>query len=106
MDSDKLARNVSIAVVVVRVLKSSNWGLYIIYAVTGIALYWSFRTAADLVTGKEYIRVLGNKELKGIIIGTTMEKVHRDETDKYNYHVVYPIFVFFFVLNFTFRYMV
>ena len=84
MDSDKLARNVSIAVVAVRVLTSSNWGLYIIYAVTGIALYRSLRASADLVAGKEYIRVWGNKEWKGITIGATMEKVHRDEPDKYN----------------------
>ena len=98
MDSDKLARYVSIGVIAIRVLTNFKWWLFIVYAGLGYGLYWSLRTPADVVTGKEYIRVWMSKEWKGIIIGIRMEKVHRDEPDKYNYFVTFSVIGFFFFL--------
>ena len=97
-DPNKLARNISIAVVAVRILTSSSWGYYFMYAVCGYGIYSVLRTPADVVTGQEYIRVWMNKEWKGIRIGTRMEKVHRDEPDKYNYFVTASVLGFLFFL--------
>ena len=105
-DPNKLARNISIAVVAIRILTSSSWGLYFIYAACGYGMYCVLRTPADMVTGQEYIRVFMNKYWKGIQVGTEMEKVHRDELDKYNYHVTFSVLGFLFIMYMMFKVMV
>ena len=97
-DPDKLARNIFIVLVAIRVLTNFKWWLLIVYAGFGYAFYWSLRTPADVVTGQEYIRVWMNKEWKGFTYGTKMEKVHRDEPDKYYYFATFSVVGFFFFL--------
>ena len=97
-DPNKLARNISIALVAIRFLTNFKWWLIFPYAMFGGAFYWTLRTPLDVVTGQEYIRVWMNKERKGITIGTRMEKVHRDEPDKYNYFVTASVLGFLFFL--------
>ena len=97
-DPDKLARNISIALVAIRVLTNFKWWLIIPYAMFGGGFYWCLRTPLDVVTGQEYIRVWMNKEWKGFTYGTKMEKVHRDEPDKYNYFATFSVVMFFFFL--------
>ena len=105
MDSNKLARKISIAVVAIRILTSSSWVYYFTYAVCGYGIYSVLRTPADVVTGQEYIRVYMNKEWKGFTIGTKIEKVHRDELDKYNYFVTFSVLGFLFILYMMFLVM-
>ena len=97
-DPNKLARNISIALVAIRFLTNFKWWLIFPYAMFGGAFYWTLRAPLDVVTGQEYIRVWMNKEWKGIIIGTRMEKVHREEPDKYNYFVTASALGFLFFL--------
>ena len=97
-DPDKLARNISIALVAIRVLTNFKWWLLIVYAGFGYAFYWTLRTPLDVVTGQEYIRVWMNKEWKGFAYGAKMEKVHRNESDEYNYFVTFHVVGFFFFL--------
>ena len=76
------------------------------YAVCGYGIYSVLRTPADVVTGQEYIRVYMNKYWKGFQIGTKMEKVHRDELDKYNYFVTFSVCGFLFIVYMMFKFMV
>ena len=97
-DPDKLAIGISIALVAIRFLTNFKWYLIFPCAIIGGAFYWTLRTPLDVLTGQKYIRVWMNKDWKGITVGTRMEKVHRDEPDKYNYFVTASVLGFLFFL--------
>ena len=71
-DSDKLAKAVTIAVAAVRLVMLLNEGtegmgykflLCIIYSVLSMALCWTLRPIADLVTGKDCMRGWSKRSL-------------------------------------------